>query len=188
MRDAALIKSVYAFGIRRREAWGLDLADLRHNPKAPQFGRFGAVFVRWGKSSRGSPPKRRTVLTVPEMDWIVPVLEQWCTEVRPRFGATSHPAVWVTERADRMSLRRINEAFTAARDAAGLEPSLDLHCLRHSYITHLVEFDYPEKFVSAQVGHSYAASTAIYTGVSDEYRNRLLQRSLAKLPDLWGQT
>ncbi|ELB92599.1 integrase/recombinase [Rhodococcus wratislaviensis IFP 2016] len=36
--------------------------------------------------------------------------------------------------------------------------------------------------------HSYAASTAIYTGVSDEYRNRLLQRSLAKLPDLWGQT
>ncbi|MGY4784677.1 tyrosine-type recombinase/integrase [Rhodococcus opacus] len=188
MRDAALLKTVYAFGIRRREAWGLDLADLRHNPKAPQFGRFGALFVRWGKSSRGSPPKRRTVLTVPEMDWIVPVLEQWCTEVRPRFGATSHPAVWVTERADRMSLRRINEAFTAVRDAAGLEPSLDLHCLRHSYITHLVEFDYPEKFVSAQVGHSFAASTAIYTGVSDEYRNRLLQRSLAKLPDLWGQT
>ncbi|WP_376744837.1 site-specific integrase [Rhodococcus opacus] len=81
MRDAALLKSVYAFGIRRREAWGLDLADLRHNPKAPQFGRFGALFVRWGKSSRGSPPKRWTVLTVPEMDWIVPVLEQWCTEV-----------------------------------------------------------------------------------------------------------
>lgn len=188
MRDAALLKSVYAYGIRRREAWGLDLADLRHNPKAPQFGRYGALFVRWGKSSRGSPPKRRTVLTVPEMDWIVPVLEQWCSEVRPRFGATSHPAVWVTERADRMSLRRINETFTAARDAAGLDPVLDLHCLRHSYITHLVEFDYPEKFVSAQVGHSYAASTAIYTGVSDEYRNRLLQRSLSKLPDHWGQT
>jgi integrase len=34
-RDAALLKTVYAFGLRRREAWGLDLADLRHNPQAP---------------------------------------------------------------------------------------------------------------------------------------------------------
>ncbi len=27
MRDAALLKTIYAFGIRRREAWGLDLAQ-----------------------------------------------------------------------------------------------------------------------------------------------------------------
>ena len=80
---------------------------------------------------------------------------------------------------------RINDAFTIARDAAGLDPVLDLHCLRHSYVTHLVEFDYPERFVSTQVGHSYAATTAIYTGVSDEYRNRLLRRSLHRHPELW---
>ena len=82
-RDAALLKTVYAFGLRRREAWGLDLADLRRNPQVPQFAGYGAVFVRWGKSSNGSPPKRRTVLTVPEMDWAVPVLQQWVEEVRP---------------------------------------------------------------------------------------------------------
>lgn len=93
----------------------------------------------------------------------------------------------MTERAGRISLRRINEAFVTARDAAGLDPTLDLHCLRHSYITHLVEFDYPEKFVSTQVGHTYAATTAIYTGVSDEYRNRLLLRALSRHPDLWEQ-
>jgi site-specific recombinase XerD len=58
--------------------------------------------------------------------------------------------------------------------------------LRHSYVTHLVEFDYPERFVQEQVGHSYASTTAIYTGVSDDYRNRLLQRSLtAPGLDLW---
>ena len=85
-RDAALLKTVYAFGLRRREAWGLDLADLRHKPQVRQFTGFGAVFVRWGKSSNGSPPKRRTVLTVPEMDWVVPVLQQWVEEVRPLFA------------------------------------------------------------------------------------------------------
>ena len=185
MRDAALLKTIYAFGLRRREAWGLDLADLRHNPKIPAFGRYGGLFVRWGKSSRGSEPKRRTVLTVPDMDWIVSVLEQWRVEIRPAFGVGAQPALWVTERASRLSMRSINEAFTTARDAAGLDLSLDLHCLRHSYVTHLVEFDYPEKFVSTQVGHTYAATTAIYTGVSDEYRNRLLQRALGRHPELW---
>jgi integrase len=53
MRDSALIKTYYAYGMRRRENVGLDLADLRRNPKAPQYRRHGAVFVRWGKSSKG---------------------------------------------------------------------------------------------------------------------------------------
>jgi site-specific recombinase XerD len=185
-RDAVVLKTVYAYGLRRREAWGLDLVDLRRNPKAPQFGRFGGLFVRWGKASRGSPPKRRTVLTVPEMDWIVPVLEQWVDEVRDLFNPGRHPALWVTERRGRMACRGVNEAFQAARDDAGLPPELDLHCLRHSYVTHLMEFDYPERFVQDQVGHAYASTTAIYSGVSDEYRNRLLTRTLeARDLDLW---
>ncbi|MCW6005360.1 tyrosine-type recombinase/integrase [Micromonospora sp. CPCC 205371] len=186
LRDAAMLKTVYAFGLRRREAWGLDLTDLRHNPKARQFGEFGALFVRWGKASRGSPPKRRTVLLVPQMDWIVEILTQWLQEGRPLFHPGKHPALWVTERRGRISTRALNEAFIQARDDAGLDPELDLHCLRHSYITHLVEFDYPERFVQEQAGHDYASTTAIYTGVSDEYRNRLLQRALRQRhADLW---
>ncbi|MER5387636.1 tyrosine-type recombinase/integrase [Saccharopolyspora sp. NPDC002686] len=177
-RNAVLLKTIYAYGLRRSEAWGLDLADLRHNPKAREFGRFGGLFVRWGKSSNGSPPRRRTVLTVPEMDWITPALEQWIDEIRPLFSPDKHHALWVTERRGRLSRRGINEAFEEARNAAGLPKELDLHCLRHSYVTHLVEFDYPERFVQDQVGHAYASTTAIYTGVSDDYRNRLLARAL----------
>jgi site-specific recombinase XerD len=188
-RDAALLKTIYAFGLRRGEAWGLDLADLRHNPKVRRFGRCGALFVRWGKSSKGSPPKRRTVLLVPEMDWVVPVITQWIDEVRPLFSPGAHPALWLTERRGRLSKRGINEAFEQARETAGLDPVLDLHCLRHSYVTHLVEFDYPERFVQEQAGHAYASTTAIYTGVSDEYRNRLLTRALREgHEELWEET
>jgi site-specific recombinase XerD len=97
MRDAAMLKTVYAFGLRRREACGLDVTDLRRNPRAPAYGEFGAL-------------------------------------------------------------------------------------------THLVEFDYPERFVQDQVGHAYASTTAIYTGVSDEYRNRLLERSLKnRYGELWEE-
>lgn len=89
---------MYAFGLRRSEAVGLDLSDLRVNPKAADYGRFGGVFIRWAKSSRGGPPKRRTVLTVPEMDWIVGTLGHYLEEVRPCSAGGAHPAFWLTER------------------------------------------------------------------------------------------
>ncbi len=168
MRASALLKTVYAFGLRRNESRMLDLADLRRAQKLPQYGTYGSVHVRYGKASIGSPPKRRTVLTVKEFDWIVEVLDHWVTEVRPAFSPGKLAALFVTERSGRLSLRSVNKAFTTARDAAGLPAELDLHCLRHSYITHF-ESDYPEKFVSMQAGHSYVSTTAIYTGVSDEY-------------------
>lgn len=114
------------------------------------------------------------------MDWIVPLLEQWVDEVRPLFTPGAHPAMRVTERSGRVSRRSISDAFALARDAAGLTLELTPHCLRHSYVTHLVEFGYPQRFVQEQVGHRHASTTSIYTAVSDEYRNRLLQRSLAR--------
>lgn len=185
-RDAILLKVLYAFGLRRREVWGLDVEDLRSNPRASHHGRAGALFVRWGKSSRGGAPKRRTVLLVPEMDWVVPLLDQWLDDLRPMFPiANAGSAMWVTERGTRMALRSVNEAFTAAREAAGLSPDLDLHSLRHSYVTHLTEFDYPTRFVQDQVGHVFASTTAIYTGVSDEYRLRLLGRALERTAKRW---
>lgn len=178
-RDAALLKCVYAYGLRRREAVMLDLVDLRRNAKLPQLKQFGAVSVRHGKASRGGPPKRRTVLTVPEMGWVAETLEHYLEEVRPAFS-TARPstALWLTERGTRISRRTANDAFCIARDLAGIDATLDLHSLRHSYVTHLVEFDYPERFIQEQVGHSYSSTTAIYVGVSNEYRNRLLTQAV----------
>lgn len=57
---------------------------------------------------------------------------------------------------------------------------------RHTYITHLIEFGYPERFVQEQVGHAYASTTALYTWVSDEYRNRLLEESLRRRTERAG--
>lgn len=180
VRDAALLKCVYAFGLRRREAVMLDLVDLRRNAKLPHLDRFGALSVRHGKASRGGPSKRRTVLTVPEMGWIAETLAHYLDEVRPALSSSSSssPALWVTERGTRLSRRAANEAFCTARDAAGIDSSLDLHSLRHSYVTHLVEFDYPERFIQEQVGHSFSSTTAIYVGVPNEYRNRLLTQAI----------
>ncbi len=46
MRDAALLKTVYAFGLRRNETRMLDIADLRRAQKAPQYRQYGGLLVR----------------------------------------------------------------------------------------------------------------------------------------------
>ena len=178
IRTATVLKTTYAYGLRRRECSMLDMADLRRNPKAPQFGHFGGLQVRYGKSSRGGAPKRRTVLLVPEMDWIQPALQYWIDDIRPLLGPQRHPALWLTERGNRLHIRKMDEAFQEVAQHAGIAPELTLHGLRHSYVTHLLEFGYPELFVQKQVGHAYASTTSIYSHVSDEFRTSLIQRSL----------
>jgi len=52
---------------------------------------------------------------------------------------------------------------------------------RHSYVTHLIEFGYPERFVTDQVGHRWGSTTAIYTSVSDDFKNKTLRAALARV-------
>jgi integrase len=67
-RDATLFKVTYGYGLRRTEARMLDVADFGGNPHAPEFAGFGLCRVRYGKAKKGSPPRRRSVLTV--WDWV----------------------------------------------------------------------------------------------------------------------
>ena len=56
----------------------LDLTDLGPNPHVPRYGNYGALTVRWAKGTKGSGPRRRTVLTSPEFAWAVDLLQYWC--------------------------------------------------------------------------------------------------------------
>ena len=67
------------------------------------------------------------------------------------------------------------------RDEAGLSKDLTLHSLRHSYVTHLLEFGYADRFVQEQVGHMHASTTSIYASVSSDYKNRVLAEALKAL-------
>ncbi|WP_299451237.1 tyrosine-type recombinase/integrase [uncultured Serinicoccus sp.] len=181
LRDAQVFKTAYAFGLRRNELCRLDVADLRPNPHVPRWGTYGSVHVRYGKAVRGGTPRRRTVLAVPEFDWAIEGMRQWVEQARPLFGVPGHPALWVTERLSRVSLRHFDARFATVRHQAGLDPALSLHCLRHSYVTHLVEFGYPERFVQEQVGHAYASTTAIYASVSNDFKDKTLKAALARV-------
>jgi integrase/recombinase XerC len=81
-----------------------------------------------------------------------------------------------------MGVTHVNKVFAQLRDELGLPVELGPHCLRHSYVTHLIEDGWDPLFVQQQVGHAWASTTAIYTGVSTDYKNDVLRRALdAKL-------
>ena len=124
LRDAQMIKTCYAFGLRRNELCRLDVADLRPNPHVREWGTYGSVHVRYGKAIRGGVPRRRTVLAVPEFDWVIDGMRQWVEHARPIFDAADHPALWLTERLSRLSTKEIDKNFKALRDGAGLDPAL----------------------------------------------------------------
>ncbi|MBK6301652.1 MAG: site-specific integrase [Actinomycetales bacterium] len=174
-RDATLMKVAYSYGTRRQETQMLDAADFGRNPDGAEFGDYGVLYVRHGKAQRGSPPKRRSVLTV--WPWTTDVLEQWFTEVRPLFGVES-PAAWPSERGTRIGLEVLDHRLAGYRDAIGLAPGLDFHSLRRSYVTHLIEDGWDPRFVQEQVGHDHASTTSIYTCVSSDFRTRTLRRAL----------
>jgi site-specific recombinase XerD len=185
LRDGALFKVAYGWGLRRTELARLDVCDLLINPQQPRFGDYGIVRVRHGKGSRGSAPKRRDVLTV--WGWAADVLEQYVSEIRPLFGCDDHPALWLTERGGRISARHVDERFADVRDELGMDDAHCPHALRHSYITHLHEESFDALFVKEQVGHRYMSTTALYTGVSSDYKQRALAAALdAQLGQIGG--
>lgn len=151
--------------------------DFAANPHARQFGKFGICKVRHGKSRKGSPHKPRSVLTV--FDWTSEVLGDWIANGRGDCGANLD--LFPSERGSLISeptlLRRLR------RYCADLElpdDGLDLHSLRRSYATHLLEDGWDPRFVQFQMGHEYASTTGIYQFVSDDFRARTLTAVLGR--------
>lgn len=177
LRDAALFKTTYAWGLRRQEAAKLDVVDFARNPQAPAFSTYGSLSVRYGKALGGGAPRRRNVLTV--FDWAVEVIDQYLQEIRPLYGRSEHPALWLTERGGRVKSSYVSERFATYRDQIGLSRELAPHGLRHSYVTHLIEDGFDPLFVQMQVGHRHASTTAIYTAVNGDYKQRALADALA---------
>ena len=174
-RDATWFKVAYGWGLRGNEVRHLQKTDFYSNPKAREFGRYGIVHVRHGKPHRGSPPKRRSVLTV--FDWSPDVVADWISTAHIGEEGTSSD-LFTSERGTLVSTNCVRQRFSRYCDELGLAPGLDLHSLRRSYATHLIEAGVDPKFVQDQLGHEYASTTGIYDCTSTDYRQRTLRNAL----------
>jgi len=104
-----------------------------------------------------------------------------CKEFRASFrGFFETPGSVFFEPKIACSTGSLGDSFAAARDAVGPPKELGLHCLRHSYITHLIEDGYDPAFVQTQAGHAYASVTSVYTSVGDDFKQKTIQKMIAR--------
>lgn len=88
-----------------------------------------------------------------EFDWAVEAVEQYVREIRPLYGGGS--SLRLTERGSRVSVGGLSPAhFIDYREEMGSPEHLHLHCLRRSYVTHLIEDGFDPFFLRAATGRT----------------------------------
>lgn len=174
-RDSVMLKVAYSYGLRFNELRHLQTVDFATNPHARRFGKFGVCKVRYGKSRRASPHKPRSVLTV--FSWTPGILEDWLANGR---GTLETNDLFPSERGGLVSESTLIRRLRRYCEELGLPDGLDLHSLRRSYATHLLEDGWDPMFVQQQMGHEHASTTGIYQFVSSDFRNATLKAALER--------
>jgi integrase/recombinase XerC len=150
-RDVAILETIYSCGLRVSELSGLRAGDID----------FAEQVVR----VRGKGKKERQV---PIGEPALAAIQQYWTYLseppsgeQAVFLARSHSHHSVSPRVVQLRLKR----YLAA---AGLDPHLTPHKLRHSYATHLLDAGADLRSVQELLGHAHLVTTQVYTHVSTE--------------------
>ncbi len=153
-RDAALLETLYSTGGRVSEVAGLQdtSVDLLS----------GVVQVRGkGKKERlcalGRPACKAVKASLALRDAIWPEIARRPKGQKPLF---------VNVRGTRLTTRSIERLLKRYLAAAGLNPELTPHALRHSFATHLLDAGADLRSVQEMLGHASLSTTQIYTHVT----------------------
>lgn len=154
-RDAAILEVLYSTGMRISELTGLKESHL------DLLG--GAVKVLGkGKKERmcllGGPASRALRRSLDLRD-------RYCLALGKKGGAG---VLFLNKRGGRLTPRSIERTMKQYLQAAGLDPNLSPHTLRHSFATHMLNAGADLRSVQEMLGHSSLSTTQIYTYVSVE--------------------
>lgn len=164
-RDAAILELLYSCGLRISELCGLRVEDVDWSEQVVRV--------------RGKGRKERLVpVGVPALEAI---RAYW-----KRLGAApgSGAPVFLAGPGSASSVapRTVQLRLKGYLAAAGLDPALTPHKLRHSFATHLLDAGADLRSVQELLGHAHLATTQVYTHLTTE---RLKQAYDQAHPRAW---
>lgn len=150
LRDAAMIETLYATGLRVSELVSLKLADVN----------LDAGFI----TTVGKGKKQRVV---PLGEVACERVREYLAEVRPALDrGRGLAALFLTNRDGPMTRQGFWKLLKGYAFTAGIHKPLSPHKLRHSFATHLLENGADLRAVQAMLGHADVGTTQIYTHLS----------------------
>jgi integrase/recombinase XerC len=159
-RDAALLETLYSCGLRISEICQLTSGDIDWTEQI--------VRVRGkGKKERLAPVGEPALEAIRDY-WRK--REYTPDPSMPAFLAGAHKISPLKPRAIQVRLKK----YLAA---AGLDPGITPHKLRHSFATHLLDAGADLRSVQELLGHAHLVTTQVYTHVTTERLKRAYDKS-----------
>ena len=96
---------------------------------------------------------------------------------------TYQPESWLftgAKKTKHITTRTVGNIFSDVCKKAGIKKEVSVHCLRHSFATHLLESGVDLRYIQELLGHASSKTTEIYTHVS----NKNLRKIKSPLDDL----
>jgi integrase/recombinase XerD len=143
LKERCILHIYYGLGLRRSEGEALNLKDIDY--------KNGWLFVRKGKGGKSR--------NIPLTAAIQSDLKDYVLNHRPRVQETA------------LFLNTLNRRYRGASalklvkkliEKANIDKKIDLHCLRHSITTHLIQQGMPIEQVRDYLGHAHLESTQNY--------------------------
>ena len=159
LRDAAMLHTLYASGLRVSELVGLGMSDVDL--------RGGLV------SALGKGRKRRMV---PLGELAQESLRRYLEHVRSLWAQPRSRSLFVTPRGSGMTRQGFWKLLKRYSRAVGIQKNVTPHMLRHSFATHLLEGGADLRVVQTLLGHADIATTQVYTHVSARRLRQMHER------------
>jgi site-specific recombinase XerD len=137
--------TIYAAGLRVSELVALTVQDIDSERMV--------INVRHGKGGRD----RYVMLS----EQLLAILRDYWKRAKPPHWLFPGP-----DPAQPITTRSLQRAFREAAQAAGLDRSVTVHTLRHSFATHLLEQKVDIRVIQGLLGHRNINSTTRYTRVA----------------------
>ena len=140
-------------GLRVEEMNELQCGDLYINVEE------ASVYVKRGKGGRP-----RTVFINEKFKAVCRWFLSWKAKQRQSIDSDSY--IFSDDTGKKLSKRTLQKAFKRCITLAGLPSHYSIHCLRHTYATHLLKASgYNIRLVQEQLGHASVRTTEVYTSL-----------------------
>jgi integrase/recombinase XerC len=145
VRDMAIMELFYGCGLRLAELIDLNLAK-----------------INWPEQTLDVIGKGRKQRIIPFGNKAGQALKKWL-ERRKDFVNENEPALFISNRGQRISASSVQQRLKKWAQLKGLERRMYPHLMRHSYASHLLESSHDIRAVQELLGHANLSTTQIYT-------------------------